>query len=67
MQQAAANVSAGIAQPAAPGSTPAPAAAAPTGVDVGEGYAYVRSDLRRIAILAIGLVAVLVALSFVIP
>jgi len=36
-------------------------------VDAGEEYAYVRSDLRRIALLATGLVALLVALSIVIP
>lgn len=81
MQQAAANVTAGIAQPASPASTPTPIPAVRTGVDpsaalrarpersegagVGEEYAYVRSDLRRIAILAAAIVALLVVLSLV--
>jgi len=74
VQQAAANVTAGIAQPASPASTPTPTPAVRTGVDpsaalragVGEEYAYVRSDLRRIAILAAAIVALLVVLSLVI-
>ena len=82
VQQAAANVTAGIVQPASPapsmsdaeGSTPTLAPAVRTGVDpsaalragVGEEYAYVRSDLRRIAILAAAIVALLVVLSLVI-
>ena len=32
--------------------------------DNSEEYAYVRADLRRIAILAVGITAVLIALSF---
>lgn len=73
VQQAAANVTAGIAQPTSLASTPTPVPAVRTGVDpsaalragVGEEYAYVRSDLRRIAILAAAIVALLVVLSLV--
>ena len=38
----------------------------PKGVNLAEEYAYVVSDLRRIAIIAVGMLAVLIALSYVI-
>jgi hypothetical protein len=40
--------------------------AKPTGIDLAEQYSYVYDDLKRIAILAGTLFAVLIALSFVI-
>jgi len=60
---------------AAPKAQPAEASAAPPaaartrkakGVDFAKEYAYVVSDLKRIAIIAAAMLAVLVALSFVI-
>jgi hypothetical protein len=64
IQQAAANVALATSRPSAPAPTPgsAPGASVPA-VDE---YQHVRADLRRIAILAIAIVAVLIALSFVI-
>jgi hypothetical protein len=49
-------------------ATAAPAAAAPSRptADLREEYKHVRADLRRIVMLATGIIAVLVALSFVI-
>ncbi len=66
IQQAAANVALTAARAAAPpAATSTPAPARPI-ADADDEYPHVRSDLRRIAILAITIVAILVALSFVI-
>ena len=71
IQQAAANVALTAARvdasaaEAAP-DTPAVQARAPRGVDFGEEYSRVRSDLRRIALLAASIIAVLIVLSFLI-
>lgn len=64
IQQAAANVALATSRPSAPAAAPGtlPSASAP----VADEYQYVRADLRRIAILAISIIAILVALSFVI-
>jgi len=66
IQQAAAN----IALSAARADTPPAEIGAPATVrrivDVGDEYQHVRGDLRRIAILALSIIAILVALSFVI-
>ena len=67
IEQAAANVSMATARPSAPAPKATPeTAAARVSVDLSDEYKYVRTDLRRIAILATSIVAVLVALSFVI-
>lgn len=51
----------------APAKTAAPAqAAGPAKVNFAEEYAYVLSDLKRIAVIAVVMLVVLVALSFVI-
>lgn len=51
----------------APARAAAPAQpAGPARVDFAEEYAYVLSDLKRIAIIAVAMLVVLVALSFVI-
>jgi len=66
IQQAAANVSLATARPDAPAAAPAASSPAQSIVNTSDEYKHVRSDLRRIAILAISIIAVLVALSFVI-
>ena len=43
-------------------ATPTPAA---RGIDVHEEYQHIRSELKRIAILAIGITATLIVLSFI--
>ncbi|MGQ9457389.1 MAG: hypothetical protein ACUVXH_02335 [Anaerolineae bacterium] len=51
----------------APARTAAPAQpAGPARVDFAEEYAYVLSDLKRIAVIAVAMLVVLVALSFVV-
>ena len=65
VQQAVANVSMAAARPSAPAAAPIPSTQAKPAVDYAAQYAYVRSDLRRIALLAVAIVAVLVVLSFV--
>lgn len=66
IQQAAANVALAAARAdTPPGVASTPATPRPI-VDAGDEYQHVRSDLRRIAILAISIIAILVALSFVI-
>jgi len=65
VQQAAANVSAATAPSATAPTAPAPPVSAQVSVESGGEYAHVYSDLRRIAILAGGIIAVLVVLSFV--
>jgi hypothetical protein len=64
IQQAAANVALATSRPSAPTATPGPLPGA--SVPAADEYQHVRADLRRIAILAISIVAILVALSFVI-
>ena len=71
IQQAAANVALTAARVDAPAAgavpeTPAIQSRAPRGVDFSEEYSRVRSDLRRIALLAASIIAVLIVLSFVI-
>lgn len=67
IQQAAANVSMATVRPSAPAAaTQTQSAAARASVDLSEEFKYVRADLRRIAILASSIIAVLVALSFII-
>ena len=71
IQQAAANVglTAARVEPSAAETAPeAPAvqARAPRGIDFSQEYSRARSDLRRIALLAAGIIVVLVFLSFVI-
>jgi len=70
IQQAAANVAMGsarietpAAQPAA-AVTPASPARAARVAETGEEYKYVSSDLKRIALLALSITAVLIVLSF---
>jgi len=66
IRQAAANVATAAAP--RPGAKAPATSAAPAGsiVDLSEEYQYVRSDLRRIAILATSIIAILVVLSLVI-
>jgi len=66
IQQAAANVALSAARAGAPVTALDAPAAARRIIDTGDEYKHVRSDLRRIAVLAIGIIAVLIALSFVI-
>ncbi len=66
IRQAAANVAQAASRASAPAAPPA--TSSPTRpIDItGDEYQTVRADLRRIAIFAIGIIAVLIALSFVI-
>jgi len=66
IRQAAANVATATTRPSASASAISPAAPAGSTVDLSEEYRYVRADLRRIAILATSIIAILVVLSFVI-
>jgi len=66
IQQAAANVSLATARSDAPAAAPTASSPAQSIVNTSDEYKHVRSDLRRIAILAISIIAILVALSFVI-
>ncbi|HEY4688551.1 MAG TPA: hypothetical protein VIK33_04515 [Anaerolineae bacterium] len=66
VQQAVANVSMVTSRPSAPMPAPSTPKLAQPAHDFSAEYARVRTDLRRIAILAISIVAILVALSFVI-
>jgi len=66
IQQAAANVSLAMARSDAPAAAPTASSPAQSIVNTSDEYKHVRSDLRRIAILAISIIAILVALSFVI-
>ena len=66
IQQAAANVSLAMARSDASAAAPTASSPAQSIVNTSDEYKHVRSDLRRIAILAISIIAILVALSFVI-
>ena len=66
IQQAAANVAQAASRPSAPAAAASISSNARPAEDAGDVYPYVRADLRRIAILAIGMIAILVALSLVI-
>ncbi len=66
VQQAVANVSQMTARPVAPTATPSAAPPARATASQSDDYPYVRAELRRIAVLAVGIVAVLIALSFII-
>jgi hypothetical protein len=71
IQQAAANVAQAVSasRVEAPSAAATARAATPTptarGVDVHEEYQHIRSELKRIAILAMGITATLIVLSFI--
>ena len=58
------NVSRRVTKAQSPGTTAPSAAAAPTAVPDSQEYAYVIADLKRVAILAAGVFALLIGLSF---
>jgi hypothetical protein len=63
IQQAVANVSTATARPDAPAAAPI-APIARSVEKTSDEFTYVRSDLRRIGFLALGIVSILVVLSF---
>ena len=66
IQQATANVSMAVARSDAQAAAPSLPAAARHTAELTDEYKYVRSDLRRIALLATSIIVVLIALSLLI-
>ena len=66
IQQATANVNRVVARSDAPSAAPSVPAGVRHTAELADEYKYVRSDLRRIALLATSIIVVLIALSFVI-
>jgi len=66
VQQAVANVSQVTARTAAPAANPSPTPSARVTTSHSDDYPYIRDELRRIAVLAAGIVTILIVLSFII-
>ncbi|HET7376589.1 MAG TPA: hypothetical protein VFK30_07775 [Anaerolineae bacterium] len=67
IRQAVNNMQSVAIAPAAVSTAPRPAGTKVAPIDPAEEYKFVRSDLRRILMLAVAFTAIMVALSFVLP